>query len=123
MSEISSVGQVAVEYNPYVGSVVTEESNYAHSKELVQKKISTEKIDNGNVDKNALKLQTEKLNQVVDLFNHQLRFEVDERSGKVIVKIVDKDTGETIRQIPPEEMLKTMARIDEVLGMMFDEKA
>ena len=123
MSEISSVGQVAAEYNPYIGSVVTEESNIAHSQEQAQKKIFAEKIDDGNVDKNAVKLQTEELNQVVDLFNHELRFEIDDRLGKVIVKIIDKETGETIRQIPPEDMLNIMARIDEVLGMMFDERA
>ena len=68
-------------------------------------------------------MQTEELNQVVDLFNHELRFEIDDRLGKVIVKIIDKETGETIRQIPPEDMLNIMARIDEVLGMMFDERA
>ncbi|MCH8127315.1 flagellar protein FlaG [candidate division KSB1 bacterium] len=123
MSEVSSVGQVAAEYNPYIGSVVTEESNIAHSQEQAQKKIFAEKIDDGNVDKNAVKLQTEELNQVVDLFNHELRFEIDDRLGKVIVKIIDKETGETIRQIPPEDMLNIMARIDEVLGMMFDERA
>ena len=123
MSEISSVGQVAAEYNPYIGSVVTEESNIAHSQEQAQKKIFAEKIDDGNVDKNAVKLQTEEINQVVDLFNHELRFEIDDRLGKVIVKIIDKETGETIRQIPPEDMLNIMARIDEVLGMMFDERA
>ncbi len=123
MSEISSVGQVAAEYNPYIGSVVTEESNIAHSQEQAQKKSFAEKIDDGNVDKNAVKLQTEELNQVVDLFNHELRFEIDDRLGKVIVKIIDKETGETIRQIPPEDMLNIMARIDEVLGMMFDERA
>ena len=123
MSEVSSVGQVAAEYNPYIGSVVTEESNIAHSQEQAQKKIFAKKIDDGNVDKNAVKLQTEELNQVVDLFNYQLRFEIDDRLGKVIVKIIDKETGETIRQIPPEDMLNIMARIDEVLGMMFDERA
>ncbi len=122
MSEISSVAQVAAEYKPNIGSVVTKEANITHSQEQMQKKVSAKKFDDDNVDKNALKSQTEKLNQVVDLFSHQLRFEIDDRSEKVIVKIVDKDTGETIRQIPPEVMLNTMARIDEVLGMMLDEK-
>ncbi len=39
----------------------------------------------------------------------QLQFQVDSASGRTIVRVVNPDTGELIRQIPSEEML-TLAR-------------
>ena len=39
----------------------------------------------------------------------QLQFKVDSGSGRTIVRVVNPDTGELIRQIPSEEML-TLAR-------------
>ena len=39
----------------------------------------------------------------------KLMFEEDKESGKHIIKIIDKDTGELIRQVPPEEIVE-MAR-------------
>lgn len=32
-----------------------------------------------------------------------LRFEVDARSGSLIIQVFDRDTGELIRQIPPDK--------------------
>ena len=39
----------------------------------------------------------------------QLQFQVDAGSGRTIIRVVNSDTGELIRQIPSEEML-TLAR-------------
>ena len=39
----------------------------------------------------------------------QLQFQVDAGSGRTIVRVVNPDTGELIRQIPSDEML-TLAR-------------
>ena len=36
----------------------------------------------------------------------QLEFVVDEGSGRTIIRVSDPETGQTIRQIPPEEILK-----------------
>jgi flagellar protein FlaG len=38
--------------------------------------------------------------------NRYLEFTVDEHSGRTVVTVKDKDTGETIRQIPSEEVLR-----------------
>lgn len=36
----------------------------------------------------------------------ELRFQVDEASGQIVVSVLDAATGERIRQIPSEEMLR-----------------
>lgn len=36
----------------------------------------------------------------------ELRYEVDDELNRVVVKILDKESGEVIRQIPAEELLR-----------------
>lgn len=64
----------------------------------------------------------EKLNKAVDAFDVQVRFEVHEETGRTVVKVVDRSTGELIRQIPPEQILKISAEIQKLVGLLVDEK-
>jgi flagellar protein FlaG len=54
-----------------------------------------------------------KLNDYAQSVSRQLQFSVDEESGKTIVKVIDAETGETIRDIPPEEILKMQNQLRE----------
>jgi flagellar protein FlaG len=38
--------------------------------------------------------------------NRYLEFQVDEQSGRTVVTVKDRNTGEVIRQIPSEEILR-----------------
>jgi len=69
----------------------------------------------------------EELKHVVQAVNRQiqttvpnLRFSVDEDTGKTVVRIVDTDTGEIIRQVPSEEMLAISRSIDRLQGLLLD---
>jgi uncharacterized FlaG/YvyC family protein len=53
----------------------------------------------------------------------RIGFAVQEETGKIYVKIVDKSTGEVIKTIPPEEFLKIAAkfmRMRRTLGLVVD---
>jgi flagellar protein FlaG len=52
-----------------------------------------------------------------------LAFSVHADTGHIKVRVTEKDTGELIREIPPEGVLNLMAKIDEMMGILFDEKA
>jgi flagellar protein FlaG len=60
------------------------------------------------------------MNQVSVVFNTSLAFSVDKPTGKTVIKVMDKETDEMIRQIPPEDALKLMANMRDVLGMLMD---
>lgn len=64
----------------------------------------------------------EELNHYMRMFNTHLAFEIDRSSNRIIIKIIDAETREVIRQIPPEEMLRIMHHIDELLGLLVDER-
>lgn len=54
---------------------------------------------------------------------NSLAFSVDDRSGKTIVRITDTETGETIRQIPSEELLAIARSLDKMQGMLLKQQA
>ena len=54
--------------------------------------------------------------------NTELRFEIEDNVEDLIVKVVDPETEEVIRQIPSEEMVEIRDRIDELVGFLLDVK-
>ena len=51
---------------------------------------------------------------------YSVRFENDERSNGLIVKIVNRDNGEVIRQVPSEELLDLTAALEDLRGNLVD---
>lgn len=62
----------------------------------------------------------EKMNQVASVFSTSLAFSVDKPTGKTVIKVLDRETNEIIRQIPPEEMLRLIGKMRYVMGMLLD---
>ncbi|HOO32849.1 MAG TPA: flagellar protein FlaG [Thermotogota bacterium] len=58
-----------------------------------------------------------------DLYNGELRIEFDKEADMKVVKIVDRDNGEIIKEIPPESMVELSKKINEMIGILFDEMA
>ena len=56
------------------------------------------------------------------MHNVGLHFSVHETTGRTIIRVVDKETEELIREVPPEEFLNLAARLDEMIGILFDKK-
>lgn len=46
--------------------------------------------------------------------NQKLKFSEDEKTGKMIIQIVDKESEEVIRQIPPQQFLNLIYNINKV---------
>lgn len=67
-------------------------------------------------DKAELEKSLEIINQFIPLKNTNLIFEFDDLSDPPIVKVVDKDTDEVIREIPP----KNIREISKALNDMAD---
>lgn len=51
------------------------------------------------------------LNEYVQAIRRELRFTIDEDTGRTIITVVDSETDEVIRQIPPEEVLMLAAHL------------
>ena len=62
------------------------------------------------------------LNEDMGIRSKRLKFSVDETTNRMLVKVVDKDSGKVIRQIPSEAILKVAHNLDALKGIIFDEK-
>lgn len=74
------------------------------------------------VGKQEVEKVVENLNDFAQSVDRQLQFSVDEESGKTIVKVVDAETGETVRAIPPEEIINMQKQLKEVSEKLFQQE-
>ena len=69
----------------------------------------------------------ENVRKAVDNLNKNMKntsaiFGIHEGTNRVTIKIVDKQTKEVIKELPPEKTLDMISRVWEMAGMLVDEK-
>lgn len=62
------------------------------------------------------------LNDYVQHLNRNLQFSVDEQSGTTVVKVIDAETDELVRQIPVQEVLDASNAIEKYRGLLLETK-
>ena len=65
----------------------------------------------------------EKLNEFIRPYVTSLQFSVDEDLGRVVVKIMDGETKEIIKQIPSEDVLTLTKALGKVAGLLVRQEA
>lgn len=89
-------------------------------KELVEDdkadKLSQEKTEKKNSGSKVISLDDAKKlakegNKILENIQRNLQFKVDDTTKQVVMMIVDKESGETIRQVPSEEALALAQRM------------
>lgn len=63
---------------------------------------------------------TQQLNLASQSIGRDLRFQVDMESGNSVIQVLDRDTGEIIRQIPPEKANVYLSRSGAVQLRLYD---
>lgn len=71
-------------------------------------------------DHEKIKRAIEKMN--AQLPNSEVKFGIHEKTDRVTIKLVDKDTKEVIKEFPPEKTLDMIAKCMELAGVLVDEK-
>ena len=52
----------------------------------------------------------------------QVTFDVDAETGRHVVRVLNKETGDVIRQLPPEALLNLVAKMKKLTGLIFNEE-
>ncbi len=63
------------------------------------------------------------IGRALEVIDRGLEFSIHEDTNRVIVKVINRQTHEVIKEIPPEQLLDMIARIWEMIGLLVDEKA
>jgi flagellar protein FlaG len=128
--------------------VSTENTNYVNEKQIgqtnsvlteravddvntdtkAQNALSDKVIDDKNDENAASGMEREQLEKVAQQLqdfmgemNHSLEFHVDEDSGRDVIKVLDKNSGDVIKQYPSEEVLDVVAKLSETAGLLIDQ--
>jgi flagellar protein FlaG len=62
-----------------------------------------------------------KLNNSLENINEKVSFSYHEENKRIIIKVIDKETREVVREIPPKDIVKLSEHLKEYLGMLVDE--
>lgn len=83
---------------------------------------------NSNSNEQQQQLSNEQLRRAVEQFNKNMLthseavFGIHEGTNRVTIKIVDKDTKEVLKELPPEKTLDMIAKVWEMAGILVDER-
>lgn len=77
----------------------------------------------GTVEGAALSDALSRVREFVQPINDSIQFSLDEDTGRTVVKVVDVQTQQILRQIPSEEMLQIAKALDKLQGLLIQNKA
>ncbi len=75
-----------------------------------------QRLNEQNLDKQSLSAAVEQLNDIVQSLHRELQFSVSEDSGRTIITVINKETEEIVRQIPPDEVLQVLEHLENLDG-------
>lgn len=73
-----------------------------------------------NLSPEQLEKVAQQLQEFVGEMNRGLEFLVDKDSGRDVIKVIDKNSGDLVKQFPSEEVLTLVAKLSEMVGGLVD---
>lgn len=64
-----------------------------------------------------------KIKELTDDGVYSVRFERNEAHNGLVAQVIDRESGEVIRQFPAEEILELSQRLDDLRGRIIDTKS
>lgn len=64
----------------------------------------------------------ETMNKELEPSGKKLAYSIHERTNQVLIKVIDVETDEVIKEIPDEKLMNMMADFCEASGILIDEK-
>ena len=65
----------------------------------------------------------EELNQAFRQIDGNFSVSVDEATGMVVVRITDAETGEIVKQVPPQQLLDASVSVEKIIGLLVNDQA
>ena len=83
---------------------------------------SVNSIDNSEETKVKVQDAVKKMNEMLDVTNSASKFMYHEGLERYYVTVVDRETEEVVKEIPPQRLLDAFYEMQKMLGMIVDEK-
>jgi flagellar protein FlaG len=103
----ASVPQSPREYTSLMQTIMEQQSDNNEDTEVLKKKV--EQVANN-------------LNNFLEMQNRSLKFVLHDGLNEYYVQVLNSETKEVIREIPPKKLLDAFYTMQKFLGMIVDEK-
>ncbi len=130
---IDSINNIAGGFNSQLNNMtamdykdVSNADNAPKVDRIIESKDTFENKNSGNPNQAESTANQERLHKAVEELNKKMGnseaiFGIHEETNRVTIKIVDKESREVIKELPPEKTLDMIARVWEMAGIMVDE--
>ena len=108
-AEYMSTKEATVQLSPQFGSTAEQQD-------------ATGKDKKEQNESRRLKSAVDHANTTMKQTKTKCEFSYHEETKRVSIKVIDEDTKEVIKEIPPEETLEMIAKMWELAGILVDEK-
>jgi len=89
--------------------------------EELKAKIDAEKVQVTEVSREKIEDAVSKLQDYADQYKRQLKFSIDEESGRTVVRLFDNE-NRVLRQIPSEDVLSLAQSLKDNIGGLFEDQ-
>ncbi len=124
VSEVSGVQDVTVADNYAKVSQTMEKQN--GNEDIFEQENQEQLFDEGipiqEVSKEKVENAIRDINTKIRPTHTECQFSYHEATKRISIKVLDQDSGEVIREIPPEKTLDMIAKTLELAGILVDEK-
>lgn len=124
---IASPAKTAVEYSDGAAAEAARVDNSIGVVENAEQKGNSDAQNKGQQSKNQQQINHEQIKKAVEQLNKKMEhseavFGIHDDTNRVTIKIIDRDTKEVIKELPPEKTLDMIAKVWEMAGILVDEK-
>ncbi|MDN4492224.1 flagellar protein FlaG [Ureibacillus aquaedulcis] len=97
-----------------------EEQGSSNSKTMINEQLTT--IEKNDINEEKLKQAVDSLNEFMESNHNSSKFVYHEGLDRYFVQVVNKDTDEVVKEIPPKKLLDAFYEMQKMVGMIVDEK-
>jgi flagellar protein FlaG len=100
----------------------TDEENADKKQIIATQKLTAEDATDKPLTAEQLDKVAQQLQDFVGDLNRNIEFSVDKDSGRDVIKVIDKDSGDLLKQYPSEEVLTLVSKLSDMVGGFVDAK-
>lgn len=108
--------------NNQVPNNYTSEVQKNQQSNFQENNVKSNNLNNEKLSEKTIKEAIEDTNKKLELTDRKFEFSVNEETNDIIVKVINKETDEVIREIPSEKILDMVAKMMELAGLFVDER-
>ncbi|WP_019027002.1 flagellar protein FlaG [Colwellia piezophila] len=122
LANLTSEFKKLTEGNDSVSNIKENELVASDKEQVAITTKTAEEVNQQPLTVQQLEKVAQQLQDFVGDMNRGLVFSVDKDSGRDVIKVIDKNSGELIKQFPSEEVLTLVAKLSEMVGGFIDAK-